>query len=405
MAAVRIPTYFVPVGPGSGIRSDDGEIGLALLVSSARRSLDWLSPGGRRNPRRIRSRSNIESLRRRAIASRPVARTTESAGNPDVADSTCIVDRRLICVEYVIFYTIDAMKASWPLLAATLAASSAGIVFDLADAFAVTARPNSIRPCASSAVHYESALPSRPHSTSVPWALGKGQSRVIALLASHTKNLHDERIRTAGLTIFVGRPQRIWWIPAHGAGGSAIVVARRLDGNGLFRTRARLTKGRELRSEVTVPAEGCWQFTLSNGRVRASVTAMAVLPRSEVGCDMTPLAPGNPPSVSASPTSSGIVGRPFFSEPGADHLMIFAGGRAPDGRAMKILWQVKRQYGPTLAVAGVRLDASGAFRQVFRMASSPGGNFPSIVNVPAPGCWALMLRTGQVGGVIVVRAI
>jgi hypothetical protein len=38
------------------------------------------------------------------------------------------------------------------------------------------------------------------------------------------------------------------------------------------------------------------------------------------------------------------------------------------------------------------------------MALSPEGVYPSIVDVPAAGCWLLRLRTGSLAGVIVVRA-
>jgi hypothetical protein len=33
------------------------------------------------------------------------------------------------------------------------------------------------------------------------------------------------------------------------------------------------------------------------------------------------------------------------------------------------------------------------------------GLYPSIVDVPAAGCWLLRLRTGRLSGAIVVRAI
>ena len=49
--------------------------------------------------------------------------------------------------------------------------------------------------------------------------------------------------------------------------------------------------------------------------------------------------------------------------------------------------------------------AAGAFRQLFQIAGSPDGVYPSIVDVPAAGCWLLRLRTAQLAGVLVVRAV
>jgi hypothetical protein len=71
---------------------------------------------------------------------------------------------------------------------------------------------------------------------------------------------------------------------------------------------------------------------------------------------------------------------------------------------MKVPWWVDGG-GPTLELVGTRLDAAGSFRQVFTEALSPKGVYPSIVDIPAAGCWALRLQTGSHAGVIVVRAV
>jgi hypothetical protein len=72
---------------------------------------------------------------------------------------------------------------------------------------------------------------------------------------------------------------------------------------------------------------------------------------------------------------------------------------------MKVPWWVRRNWGGSLELVGTRLDAEGSFRQEFPMALSPKGVFPSIVDVPAPGCWLFQLRTGRLAGVLVVRAV
>jgi hypothetical protein len=72
---------------------------------------------------------------------------------------------------------------------------------------------------------------------------------------------------------------------------------------------------------------------------------------------------------------------------------------------MKVLWQVRRNWGTSLELLGTRLDAEGSFRQEFPMAYSPESYFPSTVDVPAAGCWSFTLRTGSLAGVLVVRAV
>ncbi len=73
-------------------------------------------------------------------------------------------------------------------------------------------------------------------------------------------------------------------------------------------------------------------------------------------------------------------------------------------RNMKVPWWVDNGAG-NLELVGTRLDAAGRFSQVFPMAWSPPGVYPSIVDIPAAGCWLLRLRTGKLAGVLVVRAI
>jgi len=75
---------------------------------------------------------------------------------------------------------------------------------------------------------------------------------------------------------------------------------------------------------------------------------------------------------------------------------------------MKVPWWVDRNWGGVLELTGIRLDAQGSFMQQFTLAGGVPGDravFPSIVDVPAAGCWLLRLRTGRLAGVLVVRAV
>jgi hypothetical protein len=64
---------------------------------------------------------------------------------------------------------------------------------------------------------------------------------------------------------------------------------------------------------------------------------------------------------------------------------LVAGGRRPDGTANKVLWVV-RDY-PSFVVEGRPLG------QTQPVVTIPGG--PSIVDVPAPGCWTFQLSWGS----------
>src|SRR5206468_10955479 len=71
---------------------------------------------------------------------------------------------------------------------------------------------------------------------------------------------------------------------------------------------------------------------------------------------------------------------------GADGLRIYAGGKAPDGGAMKILWTVsRRQAGGSLALTARRIDGRGLVKRALPTAG--GGQFPSIPNLPTAACW------------------
>lgn len=66
----------------------------------------------------------------------------------------------------------------------------------------------------------------------------------------------------------------------------------------------------------------------------------------------------------------------------------------PDDRANKILWVVREpRNGSELDVSGHPLgQAAPVVEQRQSADSSPGEIYPSIVDVPSPGCWAFTLR-------------
>jgi hypothetical protein len=122
------------------------------------------------------------------------------------------------------------------------------------------------------------------------------------------------------------------------------------------------------------------------------------------------------PWITASPASA-IVGHLFYYtavkawlRARAPGLQIYAGGQTPNGRAsMKVLWDFPRVKTPLpVRLRGKRLDGAGSFVETW----SPAGRtrtgptqYPSIVDVPAPGCWRLTLTTSTTVGSVTVLAV
>jgi hypothetical protein len=112
----------------------------------------------------------------------------------------------------------------------------------------------------------------------------------------------------------------------------------------------------------------------------------------------------------AQPARAGIAGA-WSWRTGGGRALLYTHGTGPGGGNMKVAWWVRRSTGSALTIVGRRLDAPGSFRQQFPEAlsytSHPPGYlavFPSIVDVPAAGCWRLAVRTGVRRGTIVVKA-
>lgn len=125
------------------------------------------------------------------------------------------------------------------------------------------------------------------------------------------------------------------------------------------------------------------------------------------------------PWVQALPNRSGIVGMIFGydaklqTDVGRPRFALWTGGTAPaGGPAMKVLWIVMNPHlGLSILVHGQKLGgrrsfvvARGSITQDASSAPAEGFEYPSIVNIPSPGCWRLTVSSGAVKGSLVVAA-
>ena len=103
------------------------------------------------------------------------------------------------------------------------------------------------------------------------------------------------------------------------------------------------------------------------------------------------------------------MGYLFGGEVVDGRFAVYAGGTNPGTRTdEKILWVVPRQkrVGPRLAISG-RRDGSTTVTYRRRLAEAGGAPhhiFPSILDLPAPGCWKLTLRTAKISATLSVLA-
>jgi hypothetical protein len=75
--------------------------------------------------------------------------------------------------------------------------------------------------------------------------------------------------------------------------------------------------------------------------------------------------------------------------------------RKPRNVNPKVLWITRTPgYSQTLTMRGQRLDAPGSFTTTYR----GFGDYPSYVNVPAPGCWRVTVTSGHATGSVVFSA-
>ena len=115
------------------------------------------------------------------------------------------------------------------------------------------------------------------------------------------------------------------------------------------------------------------------------------------------------PWIEAGADGQRIIGHLFYYDAVASvpwgrgrvrEFRIYANGRSPDDRVnMKVLWSGPDQLvGKPLTIDGEEINSGRHFRQVLKVG-------PSILNVPAPGCWKLTLSVGRTRSQLVVRAV
>lgn len=143
----------------------------------------------------------------------------------------------------------------------------------------------------------------------------------------------------------------------------------------------------------------------ASSRSSCTPTTVHYAPYAGVESGLAPI-----PWISAIPGSTGIVGHLFYYDGGnvwkqqeRVGLHIYSGGRSPDGRVnMKILWELRHGSAPGFLIRGTRLDSAGSFTQRLQ---GGGVQFPSIIDVPAPGCWRLTLTAGKLIGRVTFAAV
>jgi hypothetical protein len=264
-------------------------------------------------------------------------------------------------------------------------------------------------PCAATTVHYAATR------VGTPWiAVGRAFTGNVFY---YSEISGDGRVNQSdGLVAYAGVPGKVLWVPRNRrrAGATLVITARRLDGDGAFTQRLRAVPGRQFPSQLELPAAGCWRLTLRSGRLSSSVVVQAVSPSGGSPCDATPVFRQDPPHprfgrimwMQATPRSEGVAAIRFVSVvPGADRALIYAGGRAPEGWNTKFLWWAPHPTG-ALTLTGRRLDGVGRFVQHEGSASSDDGIvFPSIVEIPTAGCWAVTVSMGKTAGLVVFQAV
>lgn len=243
--------------------------------------------------------------------------------------------------------------------------------------------------CPATIVRYQSV--ERPGLGELPWILARPQRLgVVGFIPTYASSLRDQRVNSSDGLVFWQTGARIVW----NAPGS--LLARQLDGRRSFR----IASGAN--AELRFPSPGCWRLTLRGAAGSASVVARVITRPSSPGCGATRLESG---SAFARPRTSGIEGGWPWQSSGPASLTT----HGHDGdRHMKVPWWVDRNWSGSLGLTGIRLDADGRFEQQFTLAGGVSGDravFPSIVDIPAAGCWMLRLRTGRLAGVLVVRAV
>jgi hypothetical protein len=256
--------------------------------------------------------------------------------------------------------------------------------------------------CAAAPVHWEWNARAR----GVPWiAAGPAKARLEGVLFSY-RYLGDGRVNhSEGVVLRAGEAEKIAWYSKRWGGSKLTLTGKRLDGSGSFRRQFTATLGEGwYPSGITVPAAGCWELTLKTDGWTRRLVVKAVDPAPVGTCDATPV--GDDGWLKLVPSRSGIRGAWSWRTPDGGALL-YTDGTTPNGGNTKVLWR-GRPLGGTLVVTGSQLDGWANFRQEFKGAGGQPGYWPSIVDVPEPGCWLLTVRiVGQTGaaGIVVARVV
>lgn len=160
-----------------------------------------------------------------------------------------------------------------------------------------------------------------------------------------------------------------------------------------------------MRTAVCVLTAVAVGFVLSYGRPSSAATTKCTP-------SLVTYAPGRVPgipAVLAAPRTRHAAGYLFyFGQPPFRQMrprtaVISINGRTKVG-STKVLWWLPGGS-RFLTIAGHRLDAAGSFRQTVRRALGGTPSYPSIVDVPAIGCWQLTLRSGTSTATTVFKAV
>jgi hypothetical protein len=163
-----------------------------------------------------------------------------------------------------------------------------------------------------------------------------------------------------------------------------------------------------MRKLVPVLFLGPFLFTPSTHEV---VTASGL----EMSCAVTPIhytahhgalgVPNGIPWFAAAPKSAHIIGFLFFIPHGAvgQKALMRTNGNGPNGRSDKILWYVSRgETTSRLTITGTNLSSASSMRT---RAIDSSGAYPSILDMPTPGCWSLTVSNGKVKGHVTVEVL
>jgi hypothetical protein len=255
--------------------------------------------------------------------------------------------------------------------------------------------------CPATTVHY---------STTVPWV--RSGPVVGSVFAYGGRTLMDERVNSSdGLVLYThGRTlngdTKVLWVVRRNYGATLTLWGTRIDAPGSFTERFSHSGG-QFPSIVDIPAAGCWRLFLRTGKARATFVVQAVDLPTESSCEATRVRREGVSRLPTTPSRNGIEARLFVSTvPGAERAAIYAGGLAPEGWATKFLWWSPKPAAG-IVLDGARLDAPGSFRQTFTAAAADDGSivYPSIVEIPTSGCWAVRVTIGARTGLAVFDAV